>query len=502
VTGTDTHVVIVGGGVAGLGCARVLAGEKGVRVTLLDRHNYHQFQPLLYQVATSQLSSADIAYSLRRGFVDDDNVDVKLADVTAVDTAARTVTTAAGGTYEADVLVLAAGAQANFFNTPGAEEHAFPLYSLADAERLRTRILSVFEHADRDPALLDRGALNFVVVGAGATGTEVAGALADMVHETMTAEYHDLAVQAARIHLVDRGHVVLNGFSDKAHAYAARVLQERGVLLKLGTGVQAVADDRVELSDGSSILTRCVVWGGGLKAAPLAAASGLGAGRGGRIDVGPDLTVEGVEVVYLAGDIANIPGPDGRAFPQLGSVALQSGQSIGKNILREVGGKPRVAFHYKDKGIMGDDRARRGRRRGRAAPPRAPRPRRLRGLARRARGADERRPQPRRSLHRLGLGLLLEDPRTAAARPALGRRADRLGRRRRRRQRRDPRRGLTRPEVGAVSQTLSFAMTNLEWARSQTAFTLGFHIILASVGVRRWSKVVAVAFAVGAVTGR
>jgi NADH dehydrogenase len=113
-----------------------------------------------------------------------------------------------------------------------------------------------------------------------------------------------------------------------------------------------VADDRVELSDGSSILTRCVVWGGGLKAAPLAAASGLGAGRGGRIDVGPDLTVEGVEGVYLAGDLANIPGPDGRAFPQLGSVALQSGQSIGKNILREVGGKPRVAFHYKDKGIM------------------------------------------------------------------------------------------------------------------------------------------------------
>ena len=351
-TENDTHVVIVGGGFAGLGCAKVLAGEKGVRVTLLDRHNYHQFQPLLYQVATSQLASADIAYSLRRGFVDDDNVDVKLADVIEVDTAARTVTTAAGETYEADVLVLAAGAQANFFNTPGADEHAFPLYSLADAERLRTRILSVFEHADRDPSLLDRGALNFVVVGAGATGTEVSGALADMVHETMTAEYHDLAVHAARIHLVDRGHVVLNGFSDKAHAYAARILEERGVLLTLGTGVQEVTRDRVTLSDGSVILTRCVVWGGGLKAAPLAAASGLRAGRGGRIDVGPDLTVEGVDGVYVAGDIANIPGPDGRAFPQLGSVALQSGQSVGKNILREAAGKPRVAFHYKDKGIM------------------------------------------------------------------------------------------------------------------------------------------------------
>ena len=430
-TENDTHVVIVGGGFAGLGCAKVLAGEKGVRVTLLDRHNYHQFQPLLYQVATSQLASADIAYSLRRGFVDDDNVDVKLADVIEVDTAARTVTTAAGETYEADVLVLAAGAQANFFNTPGAEEHAFPLYSLADAERLRTRILSVFEHADRDPSLLDRGALNFVVVGAGATGTEVSGALADMVHETMTAEYHDLAVHAARIHLVDRGHVVLNGFSDKAHAYAARILEERGVLLTLGTGVQEVTRDRVTLSDGSVILTRCVVWGGGLKAAPLAAASGLRAGRGGRIDVGPDLTVEGVDGVYVAGDIANIPGPDGRAFPQLGSVALQSGQSVGEEHPPRGRREAARRLPLQGQGHHGDDRARRGRRRGRSAPPRAARPDRLRGLARCARGVDERRPQPRRGLRRLGLGLLLEDARAPAARPALERRPDRLGRRQR-----------------------------------------------------------------------
>ena len=262
------------------------------------------------------------------------------------------MTTADGQTYEGDVLVLAAGAQANFFNTPGADVHAFPLYSLADAERLRARILTVFEDADRDPGLLDRGALNFVVVGAGATGTELAGALADMIHGTMTAEYHDLAVQAARVYIVDRGHVVLNGFSDRAHEYAAKVLRERGVVLKLGTGVQEVADDHVVLSDGSTINTRCVVWGGGLKASSLAAASGLRAGRGGRIEVDADLTVEDVDGVYVVGDIANIPGPDGRAFPQLGSVALQSGQSVAKNILREIAGKSRTGFHYKDKGIM------------------------------------------------------------------------------------------------------------------------------------------------------
>ncbi len=350
--GSRTHVVVVGGGFAGLGCTRKLAGEKNVRVTLIDQHNYHQFQPLLYQVATAQLAATDIAYSLRKGLHAHDNVYVKLGEVTAVDPAELTVTTDDGTTFRGDVLVLAAGAQANFFNTPGAATHAFPLYSVADAERLRSRILAVFEAADNDPALLDRGALNFVVVGAGATGTETAGALADMIHETMTAEYHDLSVQAARIQLVDLGHVVLNGFSDRAHAYAAKVLQERGVQLRLGTGVKEVAPDHVVLSDGTTVKTRCVVWAGGLMAAPLAALSGLRPGRGGRIDVEADLSVDGFPGLYVAGDMANIPGPDGHAFPQLGSVALQSGQCIAENILAELAGKPRKPFHYKDKGIM------------------------------------------------------------------------------------------------------------------------------------------------------
>ena len=163
--------------------------------------------------------------------------------------------------------MLAAGAQANYFNTPGAAEHTFPLYSLADAERLRTRILTIFEDADRDATLVDRGALNFVIVGAGATGTELAGAMADMINETMPVEYHDLAVSKAKVYVVDLGHVVLNGFSDKAHAYASKVLQDRGVEIKLGTGVKEVAADHVVLSDGTTIPTRCVAWGGGLMAA-------------------------------------------------------------------------------------------------------------------------------------------------------------------------------------------------------------------------------------------
>jgi len=347
-----TRVVIVGGGFAGLGCARRLAGHKEVHVTLIDRHNFHQFQPLLYQVATSQLAAGDVALSLRQAFHGEENVDVKLADVTAVDPVARSVTTADGTTFQGDVLVLAAGAQANFFNTPGAAEHAFPLYSLEDAEELRTRLFGVFEDADSNPERLDQGALNFVVVGAGATGTELAGALADMIHQTMTSEYHDLAVQAARVHVVDLGHVVLNGFSDSAHDYASKVLQARGVQLKLGTGVKEVAADHVRLSDGTTIQTHCVIWAGGLMAAEPAGFSGLPTGRGGRVEVEPDLTVEGFPGVYVIGDIANIPGPDGHPFPQLGSVALQSGVSVAENILAEIAGKSRRPFHYKDKGIM------------------------------------------------------------------------------------------------------------------------------------------------------
>ena len=171
------HVVIVGGGFAGLGCAQRLAKHDDVRVTLIDRNNYHQFQPLLYQVATSQLAPSDIAHSLRSVFADQKNVDVKLAEISEVDVATRTVTSTDGERWEADVLVLAAGSQPNFFGTPGAAESSFPLYSLDDATRLRSRILGIFEQVDRDPKLIERGALNFVIVGGGPTGVEVAGRL-------------------------------------------------------------------------------------------------------------------------------------------------------------------------------------------------------------------------------------------------------------------------------------------------------------------------------------
>ncbi len=346
------HVVVVGGGFAGVGAAKALAKDARVEVTLIDQHNYHQFQPLLYQVATSQLAETDVAYPIRNMARLRTNFDVKLGTVTSVDPVARSVTTAEGQTYSGDYLVLAAGSQPYYFKTPGAKEHAFPLYSVEDAVRLRTRILQLFEDADRDASLIDEGAVEFVVVGGGPTGVEISGALAEMINGTLASEYRDVAVGKAQVHLVDHGHALLAMFSQKAGDYTAKVLQKDGVRLHLGTGVTEVGPGHVKLSDGSTIKTRCVIWGGGLQAAPLAADIALPTSRGGRIDVAPDLTVEGFPGVYVVGDVANIPSPDGKTHPQLGSVAMQSGSWAGKNIIAEIDGGAAKPFHYLDKGTM------------------------------------------------------------------------------------------------------------------------------------------------------
>ncbi len=347
-----THVVIVGGGFAGVACARRLAGQEGVRVTLLERNGYHQFQPLLYQVATAELTPDDIRFDLAAMFAKHDNVQVRTADVAAADPEAPAVTLTGGEVVAADVLVLAAGAQPNFFHTPGADRFTFPLYSLDDAERVRSRVLQLFQDASAKPELVDEGALTFVVVGAGATGVETAGALGELLHDVMPHVYSHLAVAGAQVILVDLGHAVLGQFSEEAHGYAARQLQRRGVQLRLGTSAKDIGPGHVSLSDGTTIKTHLTVWGGGLMAAPLAASSGVTQGRGGRIDVLPDLTVDGFPAVYALGDLANIPAADDQALPQLGSVAQQAGDWAGRNILADRKGQGRQPFRYHDKGIM------------------------------------------------------------------------------------------------------------------------------------------------------
>jgi NADH dehydrogenase len=347
-----THVVIVGGGFAGVAAAKGLAGKQGVRVTLVDKNGYHQFQPLLYQVATAELTPQDIAFDLEDLFGDHENVDVRKAEVVSADPEARTITLEDESVIQGDHLVLAAGSQPNFFHTPGAEEFAFPLYSLDDAERVRSRVLQLFKDASARPELVEEGALTFVVVGAGATGVESAGALGELVRDVMPHVYEHLAIAGARVVLVDLGHAVLAPFSDEAHAYAAKQLQRRGVEIKLGVSAKEIAADHVTLSDGTTIKTHLTLWGGGLMAAPIGARSGLTQGRGGRIDVQPDLTVEGFPQVYALGDFANIPSGDESALPQLGSVAQQAGDWAAGNILAGIDGKPVRPFHYHDKGIM------------------------------------------------------------------------------------------------------------------------------------------------------
>src|ERR687886_142533 len=199
------RVVIVGGGFAGLSCARKLASHSHVRITLIDKNNYQQFQPLLYQVASGLLAPGDAAFALRSILQRHGNVHVKMAEVVSADLTTRTVETADGQRYQGDFLVLAAGSQVNFFGTPGADQHAYPLYSLQDAEVLRSRILGVLESADRDPSLIAKGALTFVVVGAGPTGTEMAGALGDAMQRSLKSEYKDLDLSKAQIILVDLG---------------------------------------------------------------------------------------------------------------------------------------------------------------------------------------------------------------------------------------------------------------------------------------------------------
>jgi NADH:ubiquinone reductase (H+-translocating) len=347
---TDTTVLIVGGGFAGVACAQHLA-KHDVDVVLLDRNNYHQFQPMLYQVATAQVAAYDIARPLHGIFRRHRTVDVRRSAATSIDPETRTVTTADGQSLSGDYLVIAAGAQPNFFGTPGAAEHSFPLYSLTDAERLRSRILAVLDAAAENPERAEQGALTFVIVGGGPTGVETAGALAEVLRDVIPEQYKSLA-NLAEVRLVDLGDVVLAPFSDKAHEYAAKRLQEDGVRLHLGVGVKEVRADRVLLGDGTEILTRTVVWGGGEKAADIVGNAGLSTGRGGRIDVQRDLTVVGHPRVSVLGDTANIPDQTGAILPQLGSVAQQSGAWAARNILNDLAGKKPEAFQYKDKGIM------------------------------------------------------------------------------------------------------------------------------------------------------
>ena len=341
------QAIVVGAGFAGVEAARRL-GKGGISTLLIDRNTYHQFQPLLYQVATAQLGVSDVARPIRSITHRIRGVRVLQADVTAIDAANRTVTTADGDTFTAPALVLALGAEANFFNTPGAEEHTYPLYSVTDAIDLGARMVELFEEAYRDGT----SEFHAVVVGGGPTGVETAGALAETVNSVVRKFYSNEFADRCTVHLVDMLPNLLNAFHEKNQRYATKRLEQVGVELKFGSGVTEVTAEGVTLADGTHIPSRLVVWGGGLKAGSVIGTAGLPQGRGGRIDVNPDLTVPGFEGVYVIGDTANMTDARGDALPQLGSVAKQAGAWAARNIRADAQGEQRLAFEYRDKGFM------------------------------------------------------------------------------------------------------------------------------------------------------
>ena len=343
-----SRVVIVGGGFGGLHAFRVLM-RAGYDVTLVDRHPYTTFQPLLYQVATGGLNPGDITYSLRR-YVStrgEGTGAFRRATVTGIDTEAKQVVVSRGAPLPYDKLVLAQGVGANFFGIPGAAENARTIYTRAEALKVRDLIFSGLEHltASKDP---DRR-FTVAVVGGGATGVEMAGSLAEMKSEALPVVYPELHQDNFRVVLVEMSDTVLAPFAGKLQRYTLRELRKRGVDVRLRTAVRAVRADALEFADGGVLDTDVVIWASGVGAHEVVSRWGLPQGRGGRILVGPDLRVVGHEDVYAVGDCALNPDDP---QPQLAQPALQMGDHAARHIIASDAGESIEPFAYRDKGTM------------------------------------------------------------------------------------------------------------------------------------------------------
>ena len=274
------------------------------------------------------------------------------AEVTGIDLDARRVLVTGMAPIDYDYLVLALGAVVNFFGTGGAPENAIPLYTLEDAVRLKAHILDRFEAADRDPGVVDDGALTFCVVGGGATGVETAGAISELLRAELSKDYPNLPVERAEVHLFELGAHVLGPFKPNLQNYAQSALEKRGVEVHLGEGVVKVEPTRVHLRSGAVIKAHTLVWAAGLRPNPIVQSMALELDHG-RPVAGPDLSLEGHPEVFVVGDLALIRDTKtGDLLPQLGSVALQAGEHAGENIRRLAEGKPPEPFVYKDKGTM------------------------------------------------------------------------------------------------------------------------------------------------------
>jgi len=350
------RVIIVGAGFGGLHCAKTLGSPDDgspVEVTVIDRLNYHLFQPLLYQVAMAGLSATDVAYPIRAALHSKRNVSVLLAEVTGVDVAGRSVRLDDGTTLPYDYLVMAAGARTSYFGHDDWARFAPGLKDLDDALEVRRRVLNALEAAERasDPAERQR-LLTFVVVGGGPTGVELAGAIADLSRDILAVDFKRLDRRAVRVVLVEMADRILTPFdpplSDKARAQ----LEELGVEVRTGVRVESIDASGVRVG-GETVHAGTVLWGAGVRPSPLAAALGVPMDGAGRVIVGPDCAVPGHPELFVIGDMASFtPAGASAPLPGISPVAIQEARLVARNILDDVAGVPRRTFEYFDKGFM------------------------------------------------------------------------------------------------------------------------------------------------------
>ena len=349
-----THrIVIIGAGFGGLAAARALRAGN-IHITLIDRTNHNLFQPLLYQVATAALSSNDIALPIRSVFRSRPEVMVLMAEVTGVDRARKLVDIEGAAAVPYDTLVLATGSVYSWFGHDQWALRAPALKSVADALSLRNRLLDAFERAELsdDPAETAR-LLTFVIVGAGPTGVEMAGAIAELSRNTLDRDFRRIHPSQARIVLCDAGDRVLASFPKQLSDYAARQLGKLGIELKLNAGVEDI-DARGVVAGGHRIDAECVFWAAGTKATPVASWLGVKAERNGLVQVEPDCSLPGHPDIFIIGDAASLAGSNGKPLAGLGSVAKQQGSYVGKLIAARLGGDHRrsAPFRYRNWGEL------------------------------------------------------------------------------------------------------------------------------------------------------
>jgi len=343
------HVVIIGAGFAGLSAARALR-KAPVRITVVDRRNHHLFQPLLYQVATAALNPGDIAYPIRAVLRHQANARTILARVDGIDLQRRTLTLA-DGELGFDWLIVAAGATHSYFGQDGWEAWAPGLKTIEDALEIRRRVLSAFEAAERltDRTQL-RETLTFVVVGAGPTGVELAGALSEIGRWTVARDFRSFDPRTLRVVLVEAADRVLPPFTPPLSASAKEQLERLGVEVRLGAKVTRIDRTGVWFGD-EHLAARTVLWAAGVAASPLGKALGVPLDRAGRVLVQPDLRVPGHDHVFVVGDLMSLQ-QDGQPIPGVAPAAIQSGRAAAKNVLAALFGRPMAPFRYRDKGML------------------------------------------------------------------------------------------------------------------------------------------------------